>query len=159
MKFLVASIGNRLESYVAKRFEHAAWYLIVDSETQAIEAIRHNTPQDRHAALLKAATAEVHAVVAGKFGESSLRLTRTHDMRIVLVHGITAKLAMEKIVTREIELIDVNGMREHRTPLTGMMQRVFPGRKTGRSPIASAGYSSDSQRGHHHLQQYGGRGH
>lgn len=159
MKFLVALIGNRLESYVAKRFEHAAWYLIVDSETQAIEAIRHNTPQDRHTALLKAASAEVHCVVAGKFGESSLKLMRTHDMQIALVHGIIAKLAMEKIVTREIELLDVNEMREHRTPPTGMMQRIFPGRKTGRSPITAAGYSSDSQRGQHHLQQYGGRGH
>ncbi|MBX2992350.1 MAG: hypothetical protein KF749_14460 [Bacteroidetes bacterium] len=159
MKFLVASIGNRLESYVAKRFEHAAWYLIVDSETEAIEAIRHNTPHDRRATLLKAASAEVQCVVAGKFGDSALKLIRTHDMRIAPVHGINAKSALEMIEMREIELVDVHGMRKHRTPLTGMMQKIIPGRTIGKNLIAASCNSSDSQRGHHHLQQYGGRGH
>ena len=158
MKFLVASVGNRLESFVAKRFEHAAWYLIVDSESLTCRAFRHNTPHDRHDVLHKASSDNVAAVVAGKFGESSLKMLRTGSLQIAFVHGISARQAIEKIVQREIEQLDVNEMRNGRnTPTT--IERLIPKMKAGRIPLASAARASDSPRGHHHLQQYGGRGH
>jgi predicted Fe-Mo cluster-binding NifX family protein len=158
MKFLVASIGNRLESYVAKRFEHAAWYLIVDSETHALDARQHITPQDRHRVLDKAAAENVHAVIAGKFGENSLKLIQAHEMYVALLHGMSAQQALEKIAAHEIKLQEAKEIERQRGILAATpQQRTF--RNSGTKVPSAAGHTSDSARGQHHLQQYGGRGH
>lgn len=159
MKFLIASVGNRLNSFVAKRFEHAAWYLVVDDDANVIDATQHLTPHDRHEVLLRAASEGVELVVAGKFGESSMKLIRSHHMRLALVHGISASLALEKIRAQEIQLLDADEIREGKGMLMGTVQRLTPKIKKPNGSFAASGYSSDSARGHHHLQQYGGRGH
>ena len=159
MKFLIASVGNRLDSFVAKRFEHAAWYLIVDMDTLAVDTTQHLTPHVRHAVLLKAAVEKVHAVVAGKIGETSLKLIRTHDMQVALVHGMSVRNAMERITSHEIKLVEAEEIERERGIVVGTVQRLIPKVRNAKTPLAGTISPSDSARGQHHLQQYGGRGH
>lgn len=159
MKILIASVGNRLESLIAKRFEHAAWYLLVDVETRAMETLQHRTPHDRHAALEKAATQGVSAVVAGKFGESSLKLLRTHNMRAALLHGIAAQEAIEKIHASIVPLLRPEALAQEKGTVVATLSRPIPKRRGPKVPFTASPHSSDSPRGHHHLQQYAGRGH
>ena len=157
MKFLVATVGNKLDSLVAKRFEHAAWYLIVDSDMHMLDSIHHSTPRDRHTVFQKAASEGVEAVVAGKFGESSMKMIRTQNMRVAPVHGILASHALDMIQSHEVLLENADKIENGKGMMIGTVQPI-PKMK-GHKALASTGYSSDSERGHHHLQQYGGRGH
>jgi predicted Fe-Mo cluster-binding NifX family protein len=159
MKVLIASVGQRLESLVAKRFEHASWYLLVDVETHAMEVLPHRTPQDRHAALEEAGKQGASVVVAGKFGESSLKLLRTHGMRAALLHGIAAHEAIEKIRASAVPLLQPEGLAQEKTPAVATLLRPIPKQRGPRVPLSASPYNSDSPRGHHHLQQYAGRGH
>ncbi|MEK7249482.1 MAG: NifB/NifX family molybdenum-iron cluster-binding protein [Bacteroidota bacterium] len=158
MKFLVASVGNKLDSFVAKRFEHAAWYLIVDDETPAVGATQNVTPHDHNAILARAASENVDAVVAGKFSAGSLKLIRTHDLRVAHVHGISATRAIEKIESGEIKLKDEAGIEITEEIAVGTLPRAIDPR-VQKKPFDATGFKSDSSRGHYHLQQYGGRGH
>ena len=159
MKFLVAALGKRLDSIVAKRFEHAAWYLLVDSETKSVEAIRHITPQDRHKALQMAAGQHVEIVVAGRCGDTSLKQMRNHAMRLALVHGVDAARALERIQTHNIVLADADVAADERVFAVEAVQRGLAKAKRAKTSYGTTGFASDTARGHHHLQQYGGRGH
>ncbi len=158
MKFLVASVGNKLDSFVAKRFEHAAWYLIVDDETRAVDATQNVTPHDHNAILARASSENVDAVIAGKFSAGSLRLIHAHDVRVAHVHGISATRAIEKVKSGELRLMDEAGVEGMEEIAVGTLPRAI-NEKVQKKPFATANISSDSSRGHHHLQQYGGRGH
>jgi predicted Fe-Mo cluster-binding NifX family protein len=159
MKFLIATLGSRLDSYVAKRFEHAAWYLIVDSDTTTVDATRHLTPQDRHLAFQKAARQNVDVVVAGNCRENTLKQIRAHNMRLAHAHWIDAAFVLAKIKSHDIIPADSDELEnEKRIPVDTVQRGISKGRHT-KSTNRAMGFASDTARGHHHLQQYGGRGH
>lgn len=159
MNVLIASVGNQWESLVAKRFEHASWYLVADTETRTVQSIQQLSPHDRRAAIEKAAAKGVTVVVAGKFGESTTKLLRAHNMRAALVYGIAASEAITKIQSGEIPLVEPNALEHEKGALLTTLQRLISKRREARIPISAVAHNSDSPRGHHHLQQYAGRGH
>lgn len=159
MKALVASLGQHASSLVAKRFEHASWYLIVDSEKGSTETLPHRTPHERHAALERAAAEGVSVVVAEKFGENTLKFLRAHDMRIAQLHGIPVSEAIERLNANSVPLLDAEAMISERNMVVATLERLLPKKRAQKAPANTASYSSDSPRGHHHLQQYAGRGH
>ncbi len=161
MRFLIALLGDRLDSLVAKNFEHAAWYMIVDGETDEGETTRNITPQDRQKMLREAASANVDAVIAGKFSEHSRRLIGTYKMGLIQVHGMTGRMAMMKAQTGELKQSGLaeGEMKDEKEITLGAVKRPLLKAKKPKMPFTNPGYSSDSPRGHHHIQQYGGRGH
>ena len=158
MKYLVASSGNTLESLVVKRFEHATWYLLVDDQMNALEAKQHHSPHDRHVMLAKAIREHVRTVVAGKFGEHTLKTMVENDLDAAAVHGMTAREAIRKIQKYDILLVSAADLTEEKErvevaagqPLRGQTQEMT--RDSAHSKLGTG-------RPHHHLQQYGGRGH
>lgn len=157
MKFLVATVGNTLESLVAKQFEHAAWYLIVDDTTRTFDAARNLSPNDHHAILTRASSDDVDIVIGGKFTLGSLKQIVSRDLRIAHAHGISVQEAMAKIKAGEIPTQSELGPREVAEKVMPM-QRVVTMRGKQKK-VLGAGYAAGSLRGQHHLQQYGGRGH
>jgi predicted Fe-Mo cluster-binding NifX family protein len=158
MKYLIASVGNTLESYVAKRFEHATWYLIVDDETPLVDATQNILPHDHSTILARAVLENVETVVAGKFSAGSLKFIRSRELMTAHVHGISANHALEKIELGEIKTESEWSFDEEKEQLVGTLPRTRVS-KIRKSRLESSQYSSDSSRGQHHLQQYGGRGH
>ncbi len=159
MKFLVAALGNRLDSFVAKRFEHAAWYLIVDDDMNIVEATQHLTPHDRHDLLHNASSSSFDVVVAGKLGDNTRKLVHSIGARVALIHGVTTSTALEKIRSDNLHLISAEVISGEKEIAVGSVQRVQPKIRRVKATHEAIGFSSDSSRGHHHLQQYGGRGH
>ena len=158
MKYLIASVGSRLDSFVAKRFEHAAWYLIVDDETLAVDATHNILPHDHNAILARAVLEKVETVVAGKFSAGSLRFIRSHELMTAHVHGISATQAIEKVQRGELRTeSELDLMGGSATPADTLPREVKS--KIRKSSFESNQFSSDSPRGRHHVQQYGGRGH
>jgi predicted Fe-Mo cluster-binding NifX family protein len=157
MKFLVATVGNTLGSLVAKHFEHAAWYLIVDDFTRTFDAARNISPTDHHSILTRASSDDVDIVVGGKFTMGSLKQIVGRDLRIAHAHGITVQDAIAKIKAGEIQTqselapLEVGERFMTRTPVVTMQGK--------QKKVLEARHAQGSLRGQHHLQQYGGRGH
>lgn len=161
MRFLIALLGDQLDSLVAKNFEHATWYMIVDGETDEGETTRNVTPHDRQEVLRKAASENVDAVIAGKFAEHSRKLIGMYKMGLIQAHGMTGRMAMMKAQSGELKQSGLaNGeVKEEKGLSIGVVKRPLLKAKKPKMPFTNPGYSSDSPRGHHHIQQYGGRGH
>lgn len=161
MRFLIALLGDQLDSVVAKNFEHATWYMIVDGKADKGGTMRNVTPHDRQEVLRKAASENVDAVIAGKFGEHSRKLIGTYNIGLIQVHGMTGRMAMMKAQSGELKQSGLaNGeMKEEKGLSIGAVKRPLLKAKKPKMPFTNPGYSSDSPRGHHHIQQYGGRGH
>lgn len=157
MKFLIASVGNMMNSYVAKRFEHAAWYLIVNDETKAFDAAQNVMPHDHHSILVRASSEDVDVVVGGKFSTSSLKLIQARDLSVAHLHGISVTHAIERIKSGEVRTESEFGLERDTERLIGIMPRIMT--MKGKRRAVGTGFASDSLRGQHHLQQYGGRGH
>jgi predicted Fe-Mo cluster-binding NifX family protein len=158
MKYLIASSGNSLDSFVVKRFEHAAWYLIVDEHLNSIEAKQHLSPHDRHEILAKAIAEHVRAVIAGKFGDNALKTMVEHDLDSAIIHGVTAREALQKIRSHDTLLVNAEQLLGEKEKAGDIDNRNA--RKREQLIVTeSAGYTADTARGQHHLQQYGGRGH
>ena len=159
MKFAIGTIGNRLDSLVVKRFEHAAWYLIVDDSLRISEAVQHRTPHDRHRILEKMASEEVDAIVAGKFSKSSLHHFREKNLRVIHVHGIQVREAVDRIISRKLVPEEIQPLESEGEIAVGTVERVLSKATQLRTLATSSGSYYDSDRGRHHVQQYGGRGH
>jgi predicted Fe-Mo cluster-binding NifX family protein len=157
MKFLVAAVGNTLDSLVAKQFEHAAWYLIVNDATHRFDAARNITPNDHHSILIRASSDDVDIVVGGKFTLGSLKQIVGRDLRVAQVHGISVSNAIARIIAGEIQTQSELAplvLGERALP----MQRVVTMRGKQKK-VLEARYAPGPLRPQHHLQQYGGRGH
>jgi predicted Fe-Mo cluster-binding NifX family protein len=158
MRFLVATVGNTLHSPVAKHFEHAAWYLIVDDATHTFDAARNITPNDHHSILTRASSDDVDIVIGGKFTLGSLKQIVSRDLRIAHAHGIAAHDAIEKIKAGEIPTQSDLASPELAPRTITLAQRVVT-MKGKQKKTLDARYAAGSSRAQHHLQQYGGRGH
>ncbi len=158
MKFLVASVSSTLNSLVAKHFEHAAWFLIVDDETRTFDAAQNVTPNDHHSILVRASSDEVDVVLGGKFSAGSLKHIQSRDLSVAHVYGITVTQAIEKVTSGEIRTQSGFASLDVAERFIGMTPRVVTMRGKQKKVLGTS-YASDSLRGHHHLQQYGGRGH
>ncbi|MBI5470932.1 MAG: hypothetical protein HY961_01160 [Ignavibacteriae bacterium] len=159
MKVLVAALGQTMDSFVAKRFEHAAWYLVVDSDLHILETARHQSPHDRHALMQRAVAGEFDLLVAGKFGDTTRKFLRTSSVRVALLHAMTVREALEHIRTEQGTVLTTAELESEKDIAVATVRREENRFRRAKSVYSTTGYSSDSSRGHHHLQQYGGRGH
>ncbi|MEO8168246.1 MAG: hypothetical protein ABI623_08365 [bacterium] len=123
-----------------------------------MEFIRNGTPHDRQFALQQAASDNAGAVIAGKFGKHSRKLINALTMDLIQVHGVTGRMALMKAQAGELKQLGLadGEMKEEKGITVGAVKRPL---LKAKMPFMNPGYSSDSPRGQHHIQQYGGRGH
>lgn len=103
MKVLVAADGNDLGAQVSKRFGHAAFFLLVDSETWThtlLEGVGEDGPAhgaDRMQAL------GVDKIVTGNIGPNAFKDLRQRGVQVYLCKHTTAREAVESVLagTRE----------------------------------------------------------
>jgi predicted Fe-Mo cluster-binding NifX family protein len=151
MRVLVASEENTMDSHVARRFEDAGWYLIVNREI--VEMFRNQSHHDRHEVLVSAARENVAVVVTGRIGRGTARLMSSLGLRVAYGRNVTVREAVARLEEGSLRLLDPRGdrisrrgsvMRDSNSKACGQCDSVLP---------------SATERGRHHLQQYGGRGH
>jgi predicted Fe-Mo cluster-binding NifX family protein len=148
MKTLIATEGNTLDSCVARRFERAGWYLIVDDTMNILGALHHAAPRDYHKVLVKAAQENIGTVVAGKIGFGSLQIMASFDLKAAFARGMSARGAIDMLSAGELKAFVIQE-KKSRPRFT---RRQNPSNMHGSSPVGAL-------RSEHHLQQYSGRGH
>lgn len=159
MALLVAAEGRHLDAQVARRFEKAAWFLIIDPRSFTVETFHHALPHDQDGLLRRAGAEGITGVLTGGIGPMAFGLIRAQEIPVYTAEGLTVRQAVDRanegVLSRCLE-------PDRRAPATG---EVTPGRlraagasrsRFGRRRVTDAG---ESGRGRHRLQQYSGRGH
>ncbi len=159
MKVLVAAEGNTLDHRVARKFSHATWYLEVDLETDECTA-RHDPDHARKQEILReAAAGGVTAVIIGHIGPHGFGLLSANGLQAAFAPGAPGREALREFHDGKLKMLDAPTIaqsledRERRKQATRLEHARHQKNKPG------GGYAGPTQRGRHHLQQFGGRGH
>jgi predicted Fe-Mo cluster-binding NifX family protein len=158
MKYLVSAVGDGPDARVARRFEKAAWYLIVDDTGEILDAYRNVSPQDHNRVLVRGQEENVAAVVAARFGAGSEQFLASLNLGIAHAKSGTVRDTIEDVRTGVIKIIEPKTVKHQVEEAMLLRQKKrglsVHGRGQG-APVADGA----TPRGHHRIQQYSGRGH
>jgi predicted Fe-Mo cluster-binding NifX family protein len=103
MKIMFATDSNTMESNIAKRFGHAPYYLIYDSEDETFNARTNNGHDDDHSSLVDLVNEGVTHFVIGNIGPNAFNVLKERDAKIYLARKQTAKDALNKLLDNTLE--------------------------------------------------------
>ena len=103
MKILLATDGKTLESKIAKRFGHANYYLIFDSESKKLDVRANSGHDDNHSSLLNLANEGVSKFIVGNIGPNAFNVLNKANSKVYLARKYEAKEALEKFFNDELE--------------------------------------------------------
>ena len=103
MKILLATDGETLESKIAKRFGHANYYLIYDSDTKKIDARTNHGHDNTHSNLLELANEGVTDFIIGNIGPNAFKVLNKAETKIYLARKYTAIEALDRFFNSELE--------------------------------------------------------
>lgn len=96
MLLLLGSDGNDLESPIAKRFGHAAYYLLYDTETHHLKAFENGEEGHNHDSLRHFLAQGVEAFIVGNIGPHAFDILDTPDSKVYLARKMTGQEAIEQ---------------------------------------------------------------
>jgi predicted Fe-Mo cluster-binding NifX family protein len=101
MKIAVAANGNNLDAQVDPRFGRCAWFVIVDSDTMAFEAVENPGAMAGGGAGIQAAqlvaSKGAQVVVAGNMGPNAHQALTAAGIQILPFAGGTVRQAIEAV--------------------------------------------------------------
>lgn len=103
MKILLATDGKTLESKIAKRFGHANYYLIFDSESKKLDARTNSGHDDNHSSLVDLANEGVTNFIVGNIGPNAFKVLHDKNTKVYLARKYRAKEALDKFLNNELE--------------------------------------------------------
>ncbi len=103
MKIMIATDGDNLESKMAKRFGHAAYYLIYDTETKEIDPRENFGHDDNHSSLIDLVNEGVTHFIIGNIGPNAFDVLKSRNAKIYLARLMTGKEALDIFMNNELE--------------------------------------------------------
>ncbi|MHB8871494.1 MAG: NifB/NifX family molybdenum-iron cluster-binding protein [Candidatus Doudnabacteria bacterium] len=103
MLLLLGSDGNNLQSPVAKRFGHASYYLIYDTETIKLESIANTDEGHNHENLQQFIDRGVEAFIVGNIGPHAFVAINTQRSKVYLARKMSVQEAIEKYLKGELQ--------------------------------------------------------
>ena len=101
MKIAVAASGNTLDAQVDPRFGRCAWFVIVESDTMAFEAVQNPGAMAGGGAGIQAAqlvaSKGAQAVVAGNMGPNAHQALSAAGLQVLPFAGGTVRQAVEAV--------------------------------------------------------------
>jgi predicted Fe-Mo cluster-binding NifX family protein len=115
MKVVIAANGPTLDSPVAKRFGHAAYYLLVDSATLELQIIENREHDDEtHAIIPQLAGQGAEVFITGNIGPHAFQLIRSLQRQVTLARRMPARQALDKLQRGELELLNAPTVKHSR---------------------------------------------
>jgi len=106
MKIMFATDEKELGSNIAKRFGHAAYYIIYDSEKKLADARINNGHDDNHSSLVDLMNEGITHFVIGNIGPQAFNVLKKGDSHIYLARKMTAQVALDKMMNNSLEELD-----------------------------------------------------
>ncbi len=113
MKIAIASSGQTLDDPMDARFGRTAYFLLVDSETMAFEAIANPAADQVGGAGIAACqhlvSQGVDVVIAGQLGPNALRVLASADVEIYQRRGQTVRENVTAYLAGQLERLSESG--------------------------------------------------
>lgn len=105
MLILLGSDGNSLESPIAKRFGHANYFILYNTETKSFEAFENIDEGHNHKNLQQFLDMGVEAFIVGNIGPHAFELVNTPKSKVYLARTMTVQEAINKFLKSELKLL------------------------------------------------------
>jgi len=117
MKVAIAANEATLDSRVAKRFGHAPFYLLIDTETNQVQVIEnpdadhehhhddHHDHDDDHAIIPHMAQQGVKVFITGNIGPHAFAIVQELDCRVALARGMSAAEALDQLENNQLKIL------------------------------------------------------
>ncbi len=106
MKLMFATNENIMESKIAKRFGHAAYYIIYDTQDNSVDARINNGHDDNHSSLVDLMDEGVTHFIIGNIGPQAFEVLKNGKAKIYLARKYEAKEALEKLLDNTLEVLE-----------------------------------------------------
>jgi len=103
MLIAIGSDGNEITSSVAKRFGHAAFYIVYNSDTKESEVVENLDEEHSHSVLYKLIESGTEAFIVGNIGPHAFEILNSGNAKIFLARKMTAEQAVEALDNNELE--------------------------------------------------------
>jgi predicted Fe-Mo cluster-binding NifX family protein len=145
VKICITSTGKEMEAKVDPRFGRAPYFLIIDTDTDALEVLENNAAEENQGAGIGAAQIVsdkgVDGVLTGRVGPKALTAFQASGIR--LYEGVSSKETVKEALTKF-----KNGEYSNNpTPAEGSPQGLKPGRGLGRGMGGGGGQGRGMGRG------------
>ena len=133
MLILIGSDGNKLESPIAKRFGHANYFVLYNTDSKSFDAFENVDEGHNHENLQQFLEKGVEAFIVGNIGPHAFELVNTPKSKVYLARKMSVQEAIDKFLKGELELL------------------------TAPTAKKSIGHGKDNEH-HHHDGEHQGRG-
>ena len=105
MKVFIGTDTADLSSRIAKRFGHAKYYLIYNTESKDYQASLNKEHDEKHSILTEMISKGVEAFILGNIGPHAFSILNGDGIKVYLARKITAEEALNKLANDELELL------------------------------------------------------
>lgn len=112
MLIAIGADENKLESKVAKRFGHAAYYIIYNADDKSFEVMKNNDDDHTHAELSELLDKGVDVYIVGNIGPHAFDLLIDGGAEVYLSRKMTVQEAIDKYNSRELEKLTESTVKQ-----------------------------------------------
>ncbi len=105
MKIFIGVDSPTLNGKIAKRFGHADYYLIYDSDNENLDVNSNSSHDEKHTILFEAINKGVKVFIVGNIGPHAFQILNKNGVKIYLARKMTAQVAIDKLIIGELELL------------------------------------------------------
>ena len=103
MLILIGADGNNLESSVAKRFGHADYYILYNSDTKSFAVDANSEEEHNHENLYDYLDKGVKAFIVGNIGPHAFEIINTPKSKVYLARKMSGQEAVDKLLKGELQ--------------------------------------------------------
>jgi len=103
MLVLIGSDGNKLDSPIAKRFGHAEYFIVFNTETKSFEAFENIDEGHNHENLLEFLNKGVEVFIVGNIGPHAFDMINTSKSKVYLARKMSVQESIEKFFKSELK--------------------------------------------------------
>lgn len=103
MLIAIGSDGNTLNDKVAKRFGHAEYYIIYNTDNKNFEPMKNNDEDHTHSELEKLIDKGVTAFIVGNIGPHAFEILKEGEAEVYLARKMTIEEAIENYKSQRLQ--------------------------------------------------------
>jgi predicted Fe-Mo cluster-binding NifX family protein len=105
MLILIGSDGNKLDSPVAKRFGHANYFILFNTETKNFEAYENLNEEHNHDNLYDFLEKGVEVFIVGNIGPHAFEIIDTPKSQVYLARKMSISESINRFISGELECL------------------------------------------------------
>lgn len=105
MLILIGSDGDKLNSPIARRFGHADYFILYNTDTKSFEAFENIDEGHNHENLQQFLKRGVEAFIVGNIGPHAFSLVNAPKSKVYLARKMSVQEVIEKFEKNELQLL------------------------------------------------------